>query len=150
VGTAADEGIDLIVIAAHGLTGWRRFMFGSVAEKVVRLAQCPVLSIRGPEGEQGNTRTVSDRANISSSELLRLFRKMRRSPFDIKQSTSFNALSEPLLAVVAVNPFIIFPEILFGDDPLMSNVFPILLAHTIPAFHAPVFQVNTQDVRVRI
>jgi universal stress protein A len=51
VGTAADEGADLIVIATHGLTGWRRFMFGSVAEKVVRLAQCPVLSIRGPEGE---------------------------------------------------------------------------------------------------
>jgi nucleotide-binding universal stress UspA family protein len=51
VGTAADEKADLIVIATHGLTGWRRFMFGSVAEKVVRVAQCPVLTIREPEGE---------------------------------------------------------------------------------------------------
>lgn len=51
VRTAADEHADLIVIATHGLTGWRRFMFGSVAEKVVRLAQCPVLTIREPEGE---------------------------------------------------------------------------------------------------
>lgn len=52
VGTAADQKADLIVIATHGLTGWRRFMFGSVAEKVVRLAQCPVLTIREPEAEE--------------------------------------------------------------------------------------------------
>jgi universal stress protein A len=52
VGTAAEAKVDLIVIATHGLTGWRRFMFGSVAEKVVRLAQCPVLTIREPEGKE--------------------------------------------------------------------------------------------------
>ena len=51
VGTANEENIDLIVIATHGLTGWRRFMFGSVAEKVVRLAGCAVLTIREPGGE---------------------------------------------------------------------------------------------------
>jgi nucleotide-binding universal stress UspA family protein len=37
--SAKDEKMDIIVIATHGLTGWRRFVFGSVAEKVVRLAQ---------------------------------------------------------------------------------------------------------------
>jgi len=42
------EKADLIVIATHGTTGWRRFVFGSVAEKVVRLAKCPVLTIRNP------------------------------------------------------------------------------------------------------
>ena len=41
--------IDLIVIATFGKTGWRRFAFGSVTEKVVRLAPCPVLTIRGVE-----------------------------------------------------------------------------------------------------
>ena len=49
VNTAATEGFDLIVIATHGLTGWRRFVFGSVAEKVVRLAECPVLTIHQPK-----------------------------------------------------------------------------------------------------
>lgn len=39
---------DLIVIATHGATGWRRFLFGAVAEKVVRLANSPVLTIRKP------------------------------------------------------------------------------------------------------
>lgn len=43
--------IDLIVIATHGRTGWRRFIFGSVTEKVLRLAPCPVLIIQPPHGE---------------------------------------------------------------------------------------------------
>jgi|SRR5215471_12242852 len=43
---AKAENADLIVIATHGATGWERLMFGSVAEKVVRLAECPVLTVR--------------------------------------------------------------------------------------------------------
>jgi len=47
---ASDEAADLIVIATHGTTGWRHAMFGSVAEKVVRLARRPVLTIPAPQG----------------------------------------------------------------------------------------------------
>jgi nucleotide-binding universal stress UspA family protein len=47
---AQKEQVDLIVIATHGLTGWRRLVFGSVAEKVVRQASCPVLTIVAPAG----------------------------------------------------------------------------------------------------
>ena len=43
---AEEETVDIIIIATHGLTGWRKFMFGSVTEKVIRMAGCPVLSIR--------------------------------------------------------------------------------------------------------
>jgi len=50
---AKQEKADLIVIATHGQRGWRRFLFGSVAEKVVRWAERPVLVIHGPfEGEE--------------------------------------------------------------------------------------------------
>ena len=45
---ANDEGADLIVIATHGTTGWRHAMFGSVAEKVVRTAHRPVLTVPAP------------------------------------------------------------------------------------------------------
>jgi nucleotide-binding universal stress UspA family protein len=45
---AENEHVDLVVIATHGLTGWKRFIFGSVAERVVRLAPCPVLTIPAP------------------------------------------------------------------------------------------------------
>ena len=53
-GAAADEIVilaeaehaDLIVIATHGATGLRHFVFGSVAEKVVRTAKCAVLVVK--------------------------------------------------------------------------------------------------------
>jgi nucleotide-binding universal stress UspA family protein len=48
VRAARQENFDLIVIATHGQTGWRRFVFGSVAEKVVRLAPGPVLTVQMP------------------------------------------------------------------------------------------------------
>jgi nucleotide-binding universal stress UspA family protein len=37
---------DLIVIPSHGRTGLKRLLMGSVAERVVRLAHCPVLVLR--------------------------------------------------------------------------------------------------------
>lgn len=37
---------DLIVLPSHGRTGLKRLMIGSVAERVVRLAHCPVLVLR--------------------------------------------------------------------------------------------------------
>jgi nucleotide-binding universal stress UspA family protein len=49
---AAAEHTDLIVIASHGETGWRRLVFGSVTEKVVRQAPCPVLTITPPPQEK--------------------------------------------------------------------------------------------------
>jgi len=43
---AAERGIDLIVIASHGKTGLKKYFIGSVAEKVMKEAKCPVLLIR--------------------------------------------------------------------------------------------------------
>jgi nucleotide-binding universal stress UspA family protein len=44
-----EKDIDLIVIGTHGRRGLDRFLFGSTAEKVVRYAHCPVLTVRGAE-----------------------------------------------------------------------------------------------------
>ncbi len=46
--TAKEEDIDLIIIATHGHTGVEHIIFGSTAEKVVRKAPCPVLTLREP------------------------------------------------------------------------------------------------------
>jgi nucleotide-binding universal stress UspA family protein len=50
---AEDESIDLVVMSTHGESGWRRFVFGSVAEKVVRTAHCSVMTVPEPRsGEE--------------------------------------------------------------------------------------------------
>ena len=43
---ATDELADLVVIGTQGRTGIPHVLLGSVAERVVRLAPCPVLSVR--------------------------------------------------------------------------------------------------------
>lgn len=43
---ASDLDADVVVVGTHGRRGIRRFMLGSVAETVVRLAPCPVLVVR--------------------------------------------------------------------------------------------------------
>jgi nucleotide-binding universal stress UspA family protein len=52
---------DLIVIATHGMTGLRHLAFGSVTEKVVRSANCPVLVLRK------NAATESDNVDAQSA-----------------------------------------------------------------------------------
>src|ERR1700733_7074194 len=51
--------VDLIVIATHGMSGWHKLAFGSVAEKVVRLAACPVLVLRAkPAATSADSRAM--------------------------------------------------------------------------------------------
>ena len=46
VDTAVCENVDLIVMSTHGRSGFSRWMLGSVTERVLRQAPCPVLVIR--------------------------------------------------------------------------------------------------------
>ena len=48
---AAQEHIDLILMGTHGRRGMSRMFLGSVAERVVREAPCPVMVVRSPEHE---------------------------------------------------------------------------------------------------
>ena len=43
---AEEHAIDLIVMGTHGRTGLQHVLLGSVAERVLRYAKCPVLTIR--------------------------------------------------------------------------------------------------------
>ena len=49
VNFAAKAGIDLIVVGTHGRSAVAHLLMGSVAERVVRTARCPVLTVRHPE-----------------------------------------------------------------------------------------------------
>ena len=47
------EHIDLVVISTHGISGWHPLIFGSIAEKVVKLVQCPLLLLRSAKPDSG-------------------------------------------------------------------------------------------------
>jgi universal stress protein A len=59
-----DPGIDLVVMATHGRGGVARFVMGSVTDKIIRSAPCPVVTIR----EHPHTnRPKADRASAGAS-----------------------------------------------------------------------------------
>ena len=43
---AKREHVDFVVISTHGISGWHPLVFGSIAEKIVKLVQCPLLLLR--------------------------------------------------------------------------------------------------------
>ena len=47
------EHIDMVVISTHGLSGWHPLVFGSIAEKVIKLVQCPLLLLRSAKPDTG-------------------------------------------------------------------------------------------------
>jgi universal stress protein A len=49
VDLATEEGADLIVMGTHGRSGLDRVLICSVAERVIRFAPCPVLTVRKPD-----------------------------------------------------------------------------------------------------
>ncbi len=51
VAVASEVGADLIVIGSHGRTGIDHALLGSVAEKVLRKAACPVLTVKQPAAD---------------------------------------------------------------------------------------------------
>jgi nucleotide-binding universal stress UspA family protein len=44
-----EQKIDMIVMGTYGRKGLERFLFGSTADRVVRRAPCPVMTVRAPE-----------------------------------------------------------------------------------------------------
>lgn len=45
------EHIDMVVISTHGISGWHPLVFGSIAEKIVKLVQCPLLLLHSTNPE---------------------------------------------------------------------------------------------------
>jgi universal stress protein A len=80
---AAERRVDLIVIGTHGRSGLKRLVLGSVAERVVRLAPCPVLTVHdaGPaRGAAVDPGTVAHPVTVRPGEVGEL---MYRPPITI-------------------------------------------------------------------
>ena len=51
----------IVVISTHGISGWHPLVFGSIAEKVIKLVQCPLLLLHSAKPET-DVKTPSDRS----------------------------------------------------------------------------------------
>ena len=56
---AKNGGFDLIVMGTHGRTGVSHIVMGSVAERVLRKAPCPVLTVRGTEAVEASAKPAA-------------------------------------------------------------------------------------------
>ena len=61
---AKAHAVDLIIVGTHGRGAVSRFLMGSVAERVVRTAPCPVLTVHAPE--QDSTDTARDEPELEA------------------------------------------------------------------------------------
>jgi nucleotide-binding universal stress UspA family protein len=55
------EHVDMVIISTHGVSGWHPLVFGSIAQKVVKLVQCPLLLLRSAKPETA-AKSSSDRS----------------------------------------------------------------------------------------
>src|SRR6185503_1345857 len=62
---------DLVVMGTHGRTGIRHVLLGSVAERIVRLASCPVLTVRMPREAEEHAAREREQVKSERSEELR-------------------------------------------------------------------------------
>jgi nucleotide-binding universal stress UspA family protein len=61
INLAHPERIDLVVIATHGRSGVRRLILGSVADKLIRAAEPPVLVVRPAKRRSDQSSIISRR-----------------------------------------------------------------------------------------
>ncbi len=61
---AAERVVDLIVMGTHGRTGVAHLLLGSVAERIVRTAPCPVLTVRHPKAKEYRPELAYDPEHI--------------------------------------------------------------------------------------
>jgi nucleotide-binding universal stress UspA family protein len=62
---ARDGGTELIVVSTHGRTGMSRWLMGSVSERLLRAAPCPVLVARGADGSVPEPRRILVATDLS-------------------------------------------------------------------------------------
>lgn len=61
---AKKEGNDLILMGTHGRSGLQRMWLGSVAERVVRMAPCPVMIVRSQPGTKDDPDIMPEKGKI--------------------------------------------------------------------------------------
>jgi nucleotide-binding universal stress UspA family protein/mono/diheme cytochrome c family protein len=112
---AAAAGSDLIVMGTHGHGALMHMMMGNVAERVVRMAPCPVLTVREPQPREVKKGTAGKLATMIAAFLALLAFPAAASAQDMKQATPGASVFRTYCAACH-GPSAI------GDGPLAANM----------------------------
>jgi len=100
VETAIEHKTDLIIMGTHGRSGIKHILLGSVAERTVRLAPCPVLIVRGPVGLPGEALVEAAQSAVGGGGTRHgeVGGMMTRSPVTIGPNDSLEAARDRMAA----------------------------------------------------
>ncbi len=138
---AAEQAIDFVVMGAHGRRGWRRFLLGSVAEEVVRLAPSPVLTVR------------QDSRPLDFTDLGRIavpidFSEPSRQAFKTAQALATAGSELELVHVVQLPVFPHYYDVL--HDPSQEYAFPQIALKVEEAAARFVRQTGESEISCRV
>jgi len=116
--------VELVVAGTHGRTGLRRFLLGSAAEEICRLATCPVLTI----GPDCSTAAIMLNRILVPTDLSE--ESMRALPFVVKLATAYGA---------SVSVLHVLPEETSGNPDAIKLSEPVFrtMVHTFEPQLAP-------------
>ena len=116
---AAEVNVDIIVMSTHGRRGLGHVLLGSVTEEVVRLASCPVLTIRGRSEEASDERIRQVLVPVDFSE---------HSVHAVRNATEICATYGARLHLLHVFEQPVTPEIYAGGGPASVPDFAVVEA----------------------
>jgi CBS domain-containing protein/nucleotide-binding universal stress UspA family protein len=97
VDCAVERRADLIVIGTHGRTGLKHALLGSVAEKTVRLAPCPVLTVRASATHPGALRAVETPVPRRVAAAGTVGELMGREPIAVRSTDTLDLASKCMI-----------------------------------------------------
>jgi len=98
---AKDYGVDLIITATHGFTGFTHVLIGSIAEQVVRHAPCSVLVV--PSHPHVRTANLAKSAGATTNRLATRHR-LQKSPKGTTLTRNHRKLASPPVSVQLSTP----------------------------------------------
>lgn len=135
VDLAANEEVDLIVMTTHGYSGFTRWMMGSITERVLRQAPCPVLVIRC-EGAPAHVAITLDGSLLAEEalgpglELARLF-GARATLFRVEDESELGRIEKGMLDMASPG---LSREVAQATSPLhyLENIASSHRSRTLP------------------
>ena len=131
VARAAERGVDLVVMGTHGRTGVRHALLGSVAEQAVRVAPCPVLTVRDRAVEPAALVSRKHPAQRETARPTTVGDLMARALASVQSTDTLDVASARMLEIEARHLPVLDGQRLVGmlsDRDIQPHVG--LLAHT--------------------